>query len=202
MSTQPVLSIYTEATPNPATMKFVVNKMLFAHKSADFPTAEEAQAASPLAAALFAQFGYVNGVFIMNNFITINKNTDLEWFEVIPELREFVRNYLSAGGEIIDEQLLHETLLETPGAATNMVQEGDSEVVVKIKELLAKYVQPAVETDGGTIVFRDFQDGVVTLGMQGSCSGCPSSTVTLKSGIEGLMKRMIPEVQSVEAEAL
>ena len=101
-----------------------------------------------------------------------------------------------------DEQLLHENLSENSSIGANAIGENDSEVVIKIKELLAKYVQPAVEMDGGTIVFRDFQDGIVTLGMQGSCSGCPSSTVTLKSGIEGLMKRMIPEVQSVEAEAL
>ena len=202
MSTQAIVSIYTEATPNPDTMKFVLNRMLFPQKSADFPTLEEARMASPLAATIFENFDFVNGVFIMNNFVTVTKKTDLEWFEIIPDLREFIRNYISNGGEIIDEQLLHENLSENSSIGANAIGENDSEVVIKIKELLAKYVQPAFEMDGGTIVFRDFQDGIVTLGMQGSCSGCPSSTVTLKSGIEGLMKRMIPEVQSVEAEAL
>lgn len=202
MTQNSIVSIYSEATPNPDTMKFVLNRLLFAHQSADFPTEEEAAIASPLAAALFHNFPYVNGVFIMNNFLTITKKTEQEWFELIPDLREFIRNYIANGGEIVDESLLQEKLAANSSAGANAIHENDDEVVRKIKEIIAKYVQPAVEMDGGTIVYRDFVAGVVTLGMQGSCSGCPSSTITLKSGIEGLLKRMVPEVSSVEAEAM
>lgn len=197
-----VVSIYTEATPNPETMKFVLNKILFLQNSADFPTRADAEGISPLALALYDQFDYVQGVFIMNNFITITKTAETEWFELIPELREFIRNYVANGGEIINEQAYAERIQAAPVNNTNEVREGDDAIVVKIKEMLTKYVQPAVEMDGGSIVFRSYENGVVRLGMQGSCSGCPSSSITLKAGIEGLLKRMVPEVQAVEAEDL
>lgn len=197
-----IVSIYTEATPNPQTMKFVLNRMLFAQNSADFPTAEDVQGASPMATALFEQFEQVQGVFIMNNFITLTKRASDEWYEIIPEIREFIRNYVAEDKEIINLELFKEKMDNQEGGNPNEVQADDTEIVVKIKELLQKYVQPAVEMDGGTIVFRNYRDGIVYLGMQGSCSGCPSSTVTLKAGIEGLFKRMIPEIKSVEAEAL
>ena len=198
-----VVSIYTEATPNPQTMKFVLNRMLFAQNSADFPSFEAAEEASPLAAAIFKSFPFVGGVFIMNNFVTVSKATTDEWYELIPELREFIRNYVAEDHQIINLEVLKERLdNKEVGTNTNAIAEDDTETVKKIKEMLTKYVQPAVESDGGSIVFRSYTDGVVHLGMQGSCSGCPSSTVTLKAGIEGLLKRMVPEVQSVEAEML
>lgn len=201
-ATKKIVSIYTEATPNPQTMKFVLNRMLFAQNSADFPTIELAEQASPLADSLFKTFKFVTGVFIMNNFVTVTKTPTTEWFEVIPELREFIRNYVREDKTIINESTWQEMLSSNPVNHSNEVQADDDETVAKIKELLKKYVQPAVEMDGGSIVFRSFQDGIVRLGMQGSCSGCPSSTITLKSGIEGLLKRMVPSVKSVEAEAL
>lgn len=197
-----LVSIYTEATPNPETMKFVLNKMLYSQSSADFPTREAAEGVSVLAVSLYDQFAFVNGVFIMNNFVTVTKKPDYEWYEIVGEVREFIRGYVSNGGEIVNEAILRDRLAQEPGGDPNAIHADDDAIVVKIKEMLTRYVQPAVEMDGGTIVFRSYKDGLVTLGMQGSCSGCPSSTVTLKSGIEGLLKRMVPEVQGVEAEAL
>ena len=202
IGTKRVVSIYTEATPNPETMKFVLNKMLYAQNSADFPTREDAEGASKLAISLFDEFPYVKGVFIMNNFVTVTKTPTTEWFEVVPDIREFIRGYVENEGEIINEEVLRQKLAEKPGGDPNEVNENDSEIEAKIKELIKTYVQPAVEMDGGSIVCRSYDEGIVYLGMQGSCSGCPSSTVTLKAGIEGLMKRMIPEIKAVEAEMM
>lgn len=198
-----IVSIYTEQTPNPETMKFVLNKMLFAHNSADFPSPDDARAISPFATALFDEFPYINGVFVMNNFVTVTKKAEHDWLEITGDLREFIRGYVTNGGEIIDQVAWSERVSSAVSEnAGNLILGDDTEVVKKIKEMLTRYVQPAVEMDGGTIVFRKFDEGVLTLGMQGSCSGCPSSTVTLKAGIEGLLKRMVPEVQSVEAEMM
>ncbi len=202
-TTNKIVSIYTEATPNPATMKFVVNQMLLPQNSVDFPKPEAAKDISPLAEALFNAFDYVSGVFIMNNFVTITKaGEEPDWFEIAPKLREFIRNYVSEGKQVVNTDALKAMVAANPDANPNEVSANDSEIVAKIKELLTKYVQPAVEMDGGAIVFRSFNNGVLTLGMQGSCSGCPSSTITLKAGIEGLLKRMVPAVESVEAEML
>ncbi|MGB0839352.1 MAG: NifU family protein [Chitinophagales bacterium] len=197
-----IVSSYTEATPNPETMKFVLNRMLYAQNSADFPSRSDAEGASDLATALFDTYDFVKGVFIMNNFVTITKTPEAEWFEVVPEIREYIRSYVAAEKSIIDVAVLQERVQNSTQHISNQIRENDPEMVQKIKELLTKYVQPAVEMDGGSIVFRSYKDGIVRLGMQGACSGCPSSTVTLKSGIEGLLKRMIPEVQGVEAEML
>lgn len=188
-----VVSIYTEMTPNPETMKFVANKLLYPGKSIDFP--DEASAApSPLATALFA-FPFVRSVFIASNFVTITKTPDTQWEEVIPTIREFLKLYLEEG-----KTVLHEDQIVVK-AHTNSVDSNDTDVVKRIKELLENYVKPAVEMDGGAISFKGYDEGVVKLMMQGSCSGCPSSMITLKAGIEGMMKRMIPEVKEVVAEA-
>ncbi|MBS1774897.1 MAG: NifU family protein [Bacteroidetes bacterium] len=190
-----IVSIYTEMTPNPETMKFVANKLLYPGKSIDFP--DEASASpSPLAKELFA-FPFIRSVFIASNFVTLTKTPDTAWDEVIPTVREFLKGYLEDGKTIINEN----EVIVTPKAASNSVNENDTDVVKRIKELLENYVKPAVEMDGGAITFRGFEDGVVRLMMQGSCSGCPSSMITLKAGIEGMMKRMIPEVKEVVAEA-
>ncbi len=126
----------------------------------------------------------------------MSKTADTDWNEVIPTVREFLKGYLEEGKAVINED-------EVPArkADTNISNEEDSDVVKRIKELLENYVKPAVEMDGGAIAFRSYNDGVVNLMMQGSCSGCPSSMITLKSGIEGMMKRMIPEVKEVVAES-
>jgi len=194
-----VISLYSEATPNPETMKFVMNKMLFARNSVDFQSAEEVDGASPFAKELFG-LPYTKGVFISNNFVTVAKKPGYEWNEIIPEIKEFIKAYLQEDRPIVNE----EVVAERKGAEAEQIEfTGDeAEVVEKIKDILEKYVQPAVEMDGGSIVFKNYAAGKVTLGMQGACSGCPSSTVTLKNGIEGMMKRMIPEVQEVVADAM
>ncbi len=198
-----IVSIYTEDTPNPQAIKFVLNRMLFPQSSADFTTLEEAEAVSPLATKLFKDYDFVSNVFIMNNFVTVTKKVAEPWYELIPDLREAIKTYISEGHTIIDTDAYAKAVAENPSSANpNVIREDDEEVVKKIKEMLTKYVQPAVEGDGGSVVFRSFDQGIVRLGMQGACSGCPSSSITLKSGIEGLLKRMVPEVESVEAEML
>lgn len=188
-----IVSIYTEMTPNPETMKFVANKLLYPGKSIDFPD-EGSATPSPLAKELFA-FPFIRSVFIASNFVTLTKTPETNWDEVIPSIREFLKQYLEEGKAVINE----DQIVAKP--ATNLVNADDTDVVVRIKELLENYVKPAVEMDGGAISFRGFDNGTVSLMLQGSCSGCPSSMITLKSGIEGMMKRMIPEVKEVVAEA-
>ncbi len=192
----PVISIYTEMTPNPETMKFVANKLLYPGKSLDI--ADESYATpSPLAKELFS-FPFIKSVFIASNFITITKTNDLEdWQDVIPTIKEFLKVYLENGGVIV----LEDEVAKMKQEATNTVAADDDDVVKRVKELLENYVKPAVEMDGGAIQFKSYNEGVVNLMLQGSCSGCPSSMVTLKAGIEGMMKRMIPEVREVVAEA-
>jgi NFU1 iron-sulfur cluster scaffold homolog, mitochondrial len=189
----PIVSIYTEMTPNPETLKFVANKLLYPGKSIDFANEDDA-APSPLAKELFG-FPFVKGVFIASNFVTITKTIDTAWDDVMGNLRQFLKEYLEEGKTVINE----DEIVAKPSG--NTINESDEDVVKRIKELLENYVKPAVEMDGGAIQFRNFENGKVTLMMQGSCSGCPSSMVTLKAGIEGMMKRMIPEVTEVVAEA-
>ena len=191
----PVISIYTEMTPNPETMKFVANKLLYPGKSIDF--AEESLATpSPLAKELFG-FPFVKGVFIASNFVTLTKTAETEdWQDVIPAIKQFLKDYLENGGVVVNEEELAQ--MQPTG---NTVHADDDDVVKRVKELLENYVKPAVEMDGGAIQFKSYEDGVVNLMLQGSCSGCSSSMITLKAGIEGMMKRMIPEVKEVVAEA-
>jgi NFU1 iron-sulfur cluster scaffold homolog, mitochondrial len=189
----PIVSIYTEMTPNPETLKFVANKLLYPGKSIDFATEDEAMP-SPLAKELFG-FPFVKGVFIASNFVTITKTLDTNWDDVMSNLRQFLKEYLEEGKTVINE----DEIIAKPSG--NTINESDEDVIKRIKELLENYVKPAVEMDGGAIQFRNFENGKVTLMMQGSCSGCPSSMVTLKAGIEGMMKQMIPEVTEVVAEA-
>ena len=191
----PVISIYTEMTPNPETMKFVANKLLYPGKSIDF--AEESLATpSPLAKELFG-FPFVKGVFIASNFVTLTKTAETEdWQDVIPAIKQFLKDYLENGGVVVNEEELAQ--MQPTG---NTVHADDDDIVKRVKELLENYVKPAVEMDGGAIQFKSYEDGVVNLMLQGSCSGCPSSMITIKAGIEGMMKRMIPEVKEVVAEA-
>jgi Fe-S cluster biogenesis protein NfuA len=188
------VSIYTEMTPNPETMKFVANKLLYPGKSIDFPDIDSATP-SPLAQELFG-FPFVKAVFVASNFVTITRTPEADWDEIKPTIRQFLKEFLEENKSVIFEELVVEEKQEN-----NMVLSDDPDVVKRIKELLENYVKPAVEMDGGAIQFKKFEDGVVTLMLQGSCSGCPSSMITLKSGIEQMMKRMIPEVEEVIAEA-
>jgi Fe-S cluster biogenesis protein NfuA len=180
-------------TPNPETMKFVANKLLYPGKSIDFPD-ESSAAPSPLAKELFA-FPFIRSVFIASNFVTLSKTSDTNWDDVIPSVRQFLKEYLEDGRVVINEDQV------VIPKDSNIANADDTDVVVRIKELLENYVKPAVEMDGGAISFKGFDNGTVKLMLQGSCSGCPSSMITLKTGIEGMMKRMIPEVKEVVAEA-
>lgn len=187
-----IISIYTEMTPNPDSLKFVMNKLLLAGRSVDFDRGDDVSYA-PLAETLFREFDWIKGVFIMNNFVTVRKGPDTEWQEVKGAVSEVIRSYVAEGKEVVGE------IPETD----NISGEADADAVVdKIKQMLDQYVKPAVEMDGGAIQFKSYDNGTVTLMMQGSCSGCPSSTVTLKAGIEGLLKRMVPEVKEVIAESM
>ena len=191
-----IVSIYTEMTPNPETMKFVANKLLYPGKSIDIAD-ENLAFASPLAKELFS-FPFIKSVFIASNFVTITKNTEQDdWQDVIPTIKTFLKEYLENGGVVVNE----EEVAKMKQEASNTVNADDNDIVKRIKELLENYVKPAVEMDGGAIQFKSYNDGIVNLMLQGSCSGCPSSMVTLKAGIEGMMKRMIPEVKEVVAEA-
>jgi NFU1 iron-sulfur cluster scaffold homolog, mitochondrial len=185
--------IYTESTPNPNTLKFVTNKALLLNDTVEFQSVEETDEA-PLAKALFSFEGITN-IFITNNFVTITKSDDLMWSEMMIPVKEFLKKYIDDGGTVLTENYIKPTK-----TATNEVTEHDSDVEVRIKGALDKYVKPAVEMDGGNISFVKFEDGKLTLQLQGSCSGCPSSTVTLKQGIENLLKRFVPEVKEVVAE--
>ena len=191
-----IVSIYTEMTPNPETMKFVANKLLYPGKSIDIAD-ENLAFASPLAKELFS-FPFIKSVFIASNFVTLTKNTEQDdWQDVIPTIKTFLKEYLENGGVVVNE----EEVAKMKQEASNTVNADDNDIVKRIKELLENYVKPAVEMDGGAIQFKSYNDGIVNLMLQGSCSGCPSSMVTLKAGIEGMMKRMIPEVKEVVAEA-
>jgi len=185
--------IYTESTPNPNTLKFVTNKALLLNDTVEFQSAEETNEA-PLAKALFG-FDAVTNVFITNNFVTITKTEDALWAEIMIPIKDFLKKYIDESGVILTENFVKPTK-----TATNEVSDNDSDVEIRIKGALDKYVKPAVEMDGGNISFVKFEDGKLTLQLQGSCSGCPSSTVTLKQGIENLLKRFVPEVQEVVAE--
>ena len=192
----PVISIYTEMTPNPETMKFVANKLLYPGKSIDFQD-ETSASPSPLAMELFT-FPFIKSVFIASNFVTLTKTNETEnWQDVIPSIKQFLKEYMQEGKPIVNEDQVATRKTES----TNEVSADDGDVVKRIKELLENYVKPAVEMDGGAIQFKSYEDGRVNLMLQGSCSGCPSSMITLKAGIEGMMKRMIPEVKEVVAEA-
>jgi len=191
----PIISIYTEMTPNPETMKFVANKLLYPGKSIDFADVESAKP-SPLATELFG-FPFIRSVFIASNFVTLTKTPETDWDDVIPSIRQFLKEYLEELKPIINEDEVAAIVPES----SNVVAADDDDVVKRVKELLENYVKPAVEMDGGAIQFKSYNDGVVNLMLQGSCSGCPSSMITLKAGIEGMMKRMIPEVKEVVAEA-
>jgi Fe-S cluster biogenesis protein NfuA len=182
------IHIYLESNPNPNSLKFVVNEMLIPEGlSFDFPDAEST-ANAPLAKELFS-YPYVDRVFYMSNFITVTKKEGVEWLEIQSTLKDHIKKFLESGRFII----------EVDQNEAEPAQE-ETETVTKIKTILEEYIKPAVEQDGGAITFHSFRDGVVKVRLQGSCSGCPSSMVTLKAGIENLFKRMMPdEVQSVEA---
>ena len=167
--------IYTEATPNPASLKFVVNRILFANDFYEFESVEETEQA-PMAKALF-EVDAVENVFISNNFVTITKSENVMWVELMPKVKELLKAHIGEGKPVFTKEFK-----KTNRKPSNEISDGDSDVEVKIKGALERYVKPAVEMDGGAISFVSFEEGVLTLALQGSCAGCPSSTVTLKQG--------------------
>jgi Fe-S cluster biogenesis protein NfuA len=184
------IHIYLESNPNPNSLKFVVNEMLVPETmSFDFPDVASASI-SPLAVELFS-YPFVGRVFFASNFITITKQGDVEWLEIQNTIKDHIKKYLEEGKYIIDIKEGDEDSVEE-----------ETDTIRKIKTILEEYIRPAVEQDGGAITYHSFNEGVVKVKLQGSCSGCPSSMVTLKAGIENLFTRMMPgEIKSVEALA-
>lgn len=187
--------IQTETTPNPATLKFLPGRAVMDHGTRDFATPEEAEA-SPLAEAIFST-GDVEGVFFGRDFISVTAGPGVEWRGLKPQVLEVLLDHFasdaplfragSAGGIAVDP----EPEVEDDPA--------DAEIVTQIRELIDTRVRPAVAKDGGDIVYRGFRQGTVYLALHGACAGCPSSTMTLKNGIESLLKHYVPEVETVEA---
>ncbi|OIQ31199.1 MAG: NifU family protein [Alphaproteobacteria bacterium MedPE-SWcel] len=185
--------IQTESTPNPATLKFLPGQTVLDAGTADFPSAEAATK-SPLATRIFAVSG-VTGVFFGNDFVTVTKGDSVEWDHIKPAILGAVMEHYQSGQPVIDEG--------TQQASAHAEHTGeDGEIVTQIKELLDSRVRPAVAQDGGDITFHGFDRGVVYLHMQGACAGCPSSTLTLKMGIENLLRHYIPEVTEVRPVAV
>ncbi len=184
------IHIYLESNPNPNSLKFVVNEMLIPEGlSYDFPDVESTDDA-PLANELFS-YPFVDRVFYMSNFVTVTKKEGIEWLEIQHTLKDHIKGFLESGRFII----------EVKENEPEPAQE-ETDTVKKIRTILEEYIRPAVEQDGGAITFHSFREGILKVRLQGSCSGCPSSMITLKAGIENLFKRMMPdEVQAVEALA-
>ncbi len=199
------ITVHAESTPNPSAMKFVADVLLVkGGATAEYKNAEEAKG-SPLAIELF-KFPYVSSVFFAYNYVTIVKNNVSDWYEVQGILRNFISKFLNDGHEVITElptAKVHtdSSLKETTTVFTEHTAP-QNETEHKIVEVLEEYIRPAVENDGGLITFKSYVDGIVTVQLKGSCSGCPSSTITLKAGIETLLKRMVPGVNEVVAESL
>lgn len=184
-------NLYLESNPNPNSLKFVANYMLVPEGAVyDFPDAESAKNA-PLASELFG-YNFVKRVFYMNNFITITKSPETDWEEIKNVLRDHIREYLESGKPVLQDDN-KESGAEAAASA---------EIDMKIIAILEEYIKPAVEMDGGAIQYQSFNNGVVKVQLQGSCSGCPSSLLTLKAGIENLLRSMVPEVKAVEAEEM
>ena len=195
-NTKTPVTVYAEMTPNPATMKFVCNKHLLINgENLVFESIEDAKGYSPLAEVLF-NFPFVDSVFMASNFVTITKTDNVDWDFIIMELREFIREWISNEKVIL-------TMMPPEKEAGQINKEGStnehkvytpSEYDEQITNLLNEYVRPAVERDGGAIDYIGFENGVVTVELKGSCAGCPSSTQTLKGGIEGLLKQNMPDI--------
>lgn len=200
-------SVYAEMTPNPSVLKFVSNKRLIGQDSIEFKNIEEAQP-SPLATQLF-HFPFVKEVFVSGNYIAITKYDIVEWEDITLEIRELIRNYIADGNYVIP----NEGDLKKPASAEEISSSAKpaahpeekspeewEEIEKKIASLLDEYVKPAVEQDGGNIKFLNYDEGTVKVLLQGACSGCPSSTLTLKQGIQNLLQEMLPgQIQTVEA---
>jgi Fe-S cluster biogenesis protein NfuA len=187
--------IQTEPTPNPATLKFLPGERVMESGTRDFATPEDAEA-SPLAEALYS-IGDVEGVFFGRDFVSVTAAPGAEWRDLKPQILGVLLDHFSSGAPLFRAAgagAIHVASDETFGE-----DPADAEIVAQIRDLIETRVRPAVAQDGGDIVYRGFRDGTVFLALHGACSGCPSSTMTLKNGIEGLLKHYVPEVEAVEA---
>jgi Fe-S cluster biogenesis protein NfuA len=194
--------IYAESTPNPATMKFVSNILLMQH-GATYESADiNGNEVCPLAQALF-NFSFVERVFIANNYVTITRTNVIQWEDIVHEVREFIGEYLNNGGLVFEGNEDPVSSVETGKTTFTAItkhREAQTDVEKNIIAILDEYVKPAVENDGGAILFDSYDNGKVNLILKGSCSGCPSSVMTLKSGVENLLKQMMPnDVEEVVA---
>lgn len=178
--------IQTEQTPNPASLKFLPGCEVMLRGTAEFRTPADAIKASPLAARLFSIHG-ITGVFLGGDFVTVSKAADFDWSLLKPEILGALMEHFSTGQKV---------MLNEDAAVSS---ENDSDIVKQIKEIIDLRVRPVVAQDGGDIVFSSFEDGVVYLHMRGACAGCPSSTATLKNGIENMLRHFVPEVTEVRA---
>ena len=183
--------IQTEATPNPASLKFLPGRVVLGSGTAEYRTAEEATT-SPLAERLFAVDG-VSGVFLGNDFITVTK-TDGEWPHLKPAVLGAIMEHFMSGMPVLRQE-------QAQNSGEEFFAPEDAETVATIKDLIETRVRPAVAQDGGDITFQGFRDGVVFLNMRGSCAGCPSSTATLKHGIQNLLRHFVPEVREIQEVA-
>ena len=185
-------TIYMESTPNPEVMKFVANKILTEDSIELLNNKNSDQV--PLAMELF-KFPFIKSIFISYNFISITKNNDIDWHEISTEVREFINNYLNKNGfvnnfkssENIESQLKDDDIIQRKQIDTKNLSDFEKNIV----SIIEQYIQPAVAADGGSIVFKSFEEGVVYVILKGACSGCPSSTITLKQGIENLLKQKL-----------
>lgn len=185
-------TIYMESTPNPEVMKFVANKILTEDSIELLNNKNSDQV--PLAMELF-KFPFIKSIFISYNFISITKNNDIDWHEISTEVREFINNYLNKNGfvnnfkssENIESQLKDDDIIQHKQIDTKNLSDFEKNIV----SIIEQYIQPAVAADGGSIVFKSFEEGVVYVILKGACSGCPSSTITLKQGIENLLKQKL-----------
>lgn len=194
-------SIYAESTPNPATMKFVSNRYLIIDGQVYEYTLEDDASNSPLAEKLL-NFPFIEKVFMASNFVAITKTDIIEWQDVIHQIRDFLAEFLNNGGVVIKVSALDQNVEEE--SSTNNIQTPKREslegIDAKIADILDEYIRPAVESDGGAIHFHSFEEGKVSVVLKGACSGCPSSTMTLKAGIENMLKEMLPgQIKEVEA---
>jgi Fe-S cluster biogenesis protein NfuA len=185
------IHLYTEASPNPDSIKIVLNT-IFCPEGIDFNfTRSHEVPESPLVEALFTRFDWIAQVFLMNNFVTLTRQGDRDWYELLAEVRPFIQQWFEEG---------HPVFSDTAGIRLAADTERSlSETEKQIVDVLEEYVRPAVESDGGAIAFHSFEDGLVKVELRGSCSGCPSSALTLKQGIENLLTRMVPGVREVVA---
>ena len=191
------VTLYSEITPNPSTMKFVANKYILpSGESANFTSQAQTKGYSPLAEELF-KFPFVDGVFLAANFVTVTKTDNVSWDFITMQLRDFIREWIANCKEILLKS--QDPIIEDDESSIEVPKLEESQYDEKITALLDQYVRPAVENDGGAIDYVGYDEGKVIVKMKGSCAGCPSSTATLKGGIETLLKQHLPNVQEVVA---